>query len=507
MTKRIFFGLLAATLVFRFWLAAAMPMTGDEAYFFWWGKVPDWGFYDHPPMVGWWLAALLLFFDAEWWLRLPAVLLPAILALGAAWTLRSQSGSIAWGAATLVLLAPANVWNVFITTDTPLIYFSFFSALAFLQAARDDDWRYYLLSGLLLAGAVLSKYFAALLGVAYLLHALVYPNRRKWTGLLLCYVAVLPALALMAWWNADHCWANIMFNVFNRHGDAGWSWKTPLLYAVMMLYLLTPPVLWLFLRRWSTLRTAWTNAGDDAQDRAMYFVAFAPLALFALLSLVKQIGLHWVLSFVPFVLIALAQKLEIDRLRRVVRFFVGFALVHIAAILVIAQLSLETWKSSRIYDGIVLTFDTQKLLAQLKPYERDYVFASDGYSNAVTYGYNAKTLSPRYFLVFGQASSHARHDDILTDFRSLDGKNILILRKSSPGVGEYAPYFREVEIRTTEVRGATFHFVLGRGFNYPAYRDRILSDVRAKYYAVPSWLPQRGCYFCDRYFQGQQCRK
>ena len=55
-----FFILLAATLAFRFWLAGALPMTGDEAYFIRWGEVPDWGYYDHPPMVGWWLALLVV---------------------------------------------------------------------------------------------------------------------------------------------------------------------------------------------------------------------------------------------------------------------------------------------------------------------------------------------------------------------------------------------------------------------------------------------------------------
>jgi len=59
MTGRLFAALLVLTLVFRFWLAAAFPITGDEAYFIWWGWMPDWGFYDHPPMIGWWLAGLL----------------------------------------------------------------------------------------------------------------------------------------------------------------------------------------------------------------------------------------------------------------------------------------------------------------------------------------------------------------------------------------------------------------------------------------------------------------
>ena len=53
MTGRLFAALLVLTLTFRFWLGAAFPITGDEAYFVWWGWMPAWGFYDHPPMIGW----------------------------------------------------------------------------------------------------------------------------------------------------------------------------------------------------------------------------------------------------------------------------------------------------------------------------------------------------------------------------------------------------------------------------------------------------------------------
>ena len=68
------------TSLFRLWFAWRLPITGDEAYFFYWGINPDWGFYDHPPMVGWWLAALSALSHEPFWLRLPALLLPLILA-------------------------------------------------------------------------------------------------------------------------------------------------------------------------------------------------------------------------------------------------------------------------------------------------------------------------------------------------------------------------------------------------------------------------------------------
>jgi hypothetical protein len=206
---------------------------------------------------------------------------------------------------------------------------------------------------------------------------------------------------------------------------------------------------------------------------------------------------------VPFALLPLARRLALPGLRQLGLFFAGFALLHIVAIVAVSRLPLETWKDRRQYDGIVLTFDTQALLAQMRPYAKDYAFASDGYSNAVTFSYNAR----RYFSVFGEASSHARHDDILTDFRELAGRNIAVLRKSEPDAAWYRRYFRTVEVKRFEVRGVPFWIVLGRGFDYPVYRDEVLATIRAKYYALPAWLPQTGCYFCDRYFPGTPCNK
>ncbi|MCF8197521.1 MAG: glycosyltransferase family 39 protein [Sulfuritalea sp.] len=509
MTGRLFAALLAVTLVFRFWLAAAFPITGDEAYFIWWGWKPDWGFYDHPPMIGWWLAVLLQIAEVEWWLRLPSILLPAVLALGTYWALpRVIDGPgeerRLW-AATLVLLAPVNVWNVFITTDTPLIYFSVLSGLAWIRASHDDSPRWYVIAGALLAGAVLSKYFAAILGFAYLVDVLRRRTRGAFAGLVIAYACTLPALALMAWWNSGNCWPNYMFNFVNRHGDAGWSLKTPLLYVVTLAYVLGPPVLWLVWRHLRSERRI--VSAEFSYSVSLGTLAWLPFLLFAGLSLVKQIGLHWLLSFVPFTLIWLTLRLSPASLRRLGLFFAGFATLHIAGILVVSRLPLETWQETRLYDGIVLTFEHQPLARELEPNfksERgERVLAMDGYSNAVTLGYNLR----RYVVVFGEASSHARHDDLMTDFRTLEGRDFLILRKSQPNVDDYRRYFRQVSVDSFEVRGAKFWRVKGDGFDYAAYRDGVLASVRQKYYAIPAWLPQTACYMCDRYFPGQTCRR
>jgi hypothetical protein len=265
-----------------------------------------------------------------------------------------------------------------------------------------------------------------------------------------------------------------------------------------MVYLLTPLTLWALAR--GRLAALWR----EARGRALLLVAFAPLALFAALSSIKVIGMHWVLSFVPFVLMVAASGADAAMAARLRAFVIGFAAFHVVVVAVIAMLPVETWSRLRQYDGIVMTVKADELLAQLKTFEHDYAFAADGYSPAVTLSYNAG----RYFFVFGEGSSHARHDDILTDLRALDGRNILILRKSVPDVArQYAPYFREVEVQAFDIRGAHFWRVLGRGFNFAAYRDAVLTQVRRRYYAIPRWLPQGGCYFCERYFPGESCSK
>lgn len=512
--RRIFPIALLLTLAFRFWFAAILPFTGDEAYFIWWGQWPDWGFYDHPPIIGWMLALLLQVSHAEWWLRLPVILQPAILAWMTAAFLRPRGETVAWGAALLVLLAPGNVWNVLITTDTPLVYFSVLSGFGWLlarraEAAGQSPWRWYLLAGFGLLGAVMSKYFAALLGFAYLVDTVVRPGKRKFGGLLLVYAMTLPGLALMAWWNAGHCWPNVMFNFYNRShkGNTGLSWKTPLEYAAILMYLLTPACLWYLQRKRAAIREYF----QAPEGRALILLGFVPLALFAPLSLVRGIGLHWVLSFVPFVLILLVLCIDQTQLRKVWRFFAGFAILHVIVVVAITYTPMERWQNTKYYPGIVLTVKPQLLLDQLQPYA-DYTWMMDGYSNAVTLGVNTYVRDPdgqpRYIGVFGVGSSHARHDDILTDLRALDGGKIAVLRKSAPNLDvEYRPYFEQITHKTFDIHGATFHLILGQGFRYAHYRDVILADIKQQYYAIPPALPQTACYFCDRYFPGQPCQR
>lgn len=488
--------------VFRLWFAAVLPMTGDEAYFVGWGEHPAGGYYDHPPMVGWWLTGLLALSRAEWVLRLPALLLPLILAWGGWWLVRPAGVERARFVALLILLQPVNVWNVLITTDTPVILFSWLSVLAYVAAVRvADDHRatrhrliWHALAGALLGLAFLGKYFAALLGIAYLVHvAFIRRDTGRWAGFLALLVAALPAPLYNLWWNSAHCWVNILFNFINRNADSNLGWINPALYLVSLCYLATPWLLLALLRNRAEVASAIQR---NTVAGASFWLMLTPLALFAVMSLWRSVGLHWLVSFIPLFAVLAALALAPAVLHRLVRWSAALAVAHVLLIVVIAQLPMQTWKSTKYYDGIVLTVRADELIARLQPYADDYLFAMDGYSAAATLAYNAN----RPFAVFGEGSFHARQDDSLTDWRAQDGRNVLILRKSAPDRARYGELFAHVEYRDFELYGARYFIVLGQGFRYAVYQDKVLTVVRDRFYRIPAWLPQRGCEFCERYF-------
>jgi hypothetical protein len=109
--------------------------------------------------------------------------------------------------------------------------------------------------------------------------------------------------------------------------------------------------------------------------------------------------------------------------------------------------------------------------------------------------YHAK----RHIGVFGEGSYHARQDDRLTDFAALDGKDFLIYLNRHHEPDTYLPYFEHIEYRTVNVRGSEFEVVLGTGFRYPVYRDKVLKRINERFYNIPQGWPVGGCHFKEHY--------
>ena len=545
--RRLFWGLLAATLAVKLVLAAAVPVLGDEAYFFLWGANPALGYYDHPPLVGWILAGLMRAGHALVWLRLPSVLLSTLMALGAVALLARrpysddrEGATRAYWIGVLLLLLPVHLVGVFVLTDTPLVLFSFASGVALMRAAEDDDLRWYALSGLALGLAFLAKYLAVLLGLGYLVWWLgsgpdgaigggeerregrragtlrrLLPARRRTIGFAVLLAAAAPPVLFNLAWNADHCWVNVVFNLWSRHAGERHNYSVPrnlLFYGATLLYMATPPALWWVARRRRTLR--------EALARPPFRVAAAafgvPMSILLLFALTEVFGAYWVLAFFPFFFLALHPVLDRHALAKTALLLAIFSGVQVAVVGAAALAPSTLWRRTGFYRSMVTMEHAGELLERLRPVlggpgldredrRGESHLAATGYSLASILSYaRGATVS-----VLGPGTHYARQDDFLTDFRTWQGERVVVVSKRPLAPERYRPWFDRVRTADLPFHGVTLHLLIGEGFDYPAYRRDVLEPVRARYYRLgdwlPSWVPVEDCPFCRKYFADGTC--
>lgn len=477
----------------RLLMAAWLPVTGDEAYFFVWAKHLDYGYYDHPPMVAWWLWLLQPLGTHEFIMRLPALLVPLLIAYALYRFIEPYDLGKARLLTLLFLFTPVYLLLPITTTDTPLLLFTFASLLVLKHAWRIDSRGWYAVAGVLLGCAFLSKYFAVLLGVGYFA-AFVFTveGRKRWKGLVILLVATSPAVLVNVAWNYYHCWDNILFNLFNRNQGSEFSFEKPLFYLLVNLYLLTPILFYCLFRYW---RSLWRRM-RESEFLLVAFSACVPLLLLGLVSLRREVGLHWVLAFYPALFLLLGASLQLAQLRTATRFMIGFAGVHLVVVVVVLALPASIWREAKAFDEIVFLKHTDDVAQAVDEIAGDLPLFTTGYTPSAMLAHRLQ----RDIGVFGPGSRYARQDDMLTDFRKLAGKNLVIMGKHELDPAKYEDYFERVELQPFEIGGARFTALIGHAFDEPAYRQKVLSEIRDRYYDIPAFLPVGRCGFLERYF-------
>ncbi len=474
-------------------MAYFIPITADEAYYAIWGAYLSGGGYDHPPMIGFVLYPLLQWGHHALILRLPAIFSSLILGVVTYLYLKQEDPERAALTSILLMLAPISLLNIIITTDTPLFIFSFLSVMCVLQALKkNDDSRWFALGGLCLGLAFFSKYFACLLGLAYAFYFLfVARTRARLIGLGLLALFTLPFVLQNIYWNYQHDWSNILFNIYNRNNDIGFSLKTIFQYLLFLVYLATPPLL-LALANYSK---------SQLKKQALFYFFFIPLLLFFILSSFKPIGLHWPLAFIPLIYVWAGLYLSTENLRKLLKFTMYWSGIPLLLIVILLSIPLKAVQDRPIlglnYNKIVYFFHHKTINVFLKEKYPAYSYASPNYADASLFFYDTH----HYASVFLKGSYHGREDDLITDFKILKHKNFLIFSRTPLLYKDYKPYFRQVTLHTFYYKKALFYYLIGRKFNYPVYRDNILKPINDNYWIDPPYLPHAPSFFYLKYFK------
>lgn len=242
---------LISSLFCKFLLAYFIPVFGDEAYYYIWSRHPQLSYFDHPPMVSWFIYLAHLFFPADNPITLRIVFIMASFATSLVWIkilkLKNFSDSTMMMWIILLSLNPLlGIGSVLATPDTPLVLFWTLSFYSYLKILTTNQLTWYALLGLFLGLGFCSKYHI----VIFVLSGLIYLflSRKifslKISGVLIAiFFGFLFSLPVVIW-NSQNNWSSFLFQIKHGFGESSFEWAWPAGYLVAQLLIVNPFILY-----------------------------------------------------------------------------------------------------------------------------------------------------------------------------------------------------------------------------------------------------------------------
>lgn len=298
--NRAYWLVLAFALIVHILLAGFLPAAEDELYYWSWSKSLSLSYFDHPPMIAWWIfIATGLFGDSLLAVRLPGVFLHLFLFL---WMMQASKNRIIL---YFLLLTPLSIFGaVFMTPDIPLIFFWVLYLIWVIRLEeifskeQKPELRNWVEGGLILGLGLLSKYTMALapgtLGVLLVSHHSI----KKWgVGFLGHLLLALILFTPVIWFNVQHHYEPLLFQWNHMRIPVSPDFIFTFLAGQIALlgalpFLLTP---------WITIH--YRKLLSEYQTRVLAFFFLIPLGFFLFKSSRSFLEMNWslvtYLSFWP----------------------------------------------------------------------------------------------------------------------------------------------------------------------------------------------------------------
>ena len=291
---------LLLVLLFHLAIAAGFELSHDEAYYWIYSQRLDWGFFDHPPMVGVIIKAFSFLPHSEISVRLGFILLQLLSCILLLKLVPKQRQLLAAG---LFFAFPlASFSGLLALPDLPLLFMTT-SYCYFLKGYLEKQDRYSI-AGLALTIPLLlySKYHGILVIFFTLLAVPKLFTRRDFY--LIAGVAILLFLPHVLW-QYEHDFSTLRYHFLERP-KADFSVKRLLEYTVTQVFLaglFVGPVVW------------WVAFKEKTQTdfyRAMKFISFGTVIFFFLSTFSKKFEANWTifLSIPLITLVAVASIWE-----------------------------------------------------------------------------------------------------------------------------------------------------------------------------------------------------
>lgn len=305
----LFLLILGCVLLANILQAAGTQLLYDEAYYWYYAQQPDWGYFDHPPMVAWMIALGSSIFGGELGVRLVSCLMgTGTLAL--IWVLIDHPQKKAFNlqiAAWMLSIVLLQAYGFLSLPDTPLLFFTALFLLAYQKFLARPAPITALGLGLVMAALMYSKYHAALVILFTLLTNLsLLRNRYAWMALGVSLLAYSPHLH----WLYEHDFISVRYHISERPNQPYDFSKFTLGYLVNLLALFGLTFPWVYTR-------LFRFRPSGRFQRALWGVAWGFLLFFFLSSFQRRVQTQWlVAACIPVAILLGGQIPERPALRR-----------------------------------------------------------------------------------------------------------------------------------------------------------------------------------------------
>lgn len=346
--------LVAILTVIRFIVAHQAGLLWDEPYYWMWSQHLATGYFDHPPMVAYWVRiGTAILGDGPLGIRLLFILNTVATSIVAYAIGRTLFGErIGWLALLWTNVSPLlGIAGFLATPDGPSVLFWSLTVLALAMATRTERGVWWLAVGLFAGLGAMSKYTNLFLGPGIVLALLIDPRLRRWflspwlwAGGIVAALVFLPVIL----WNADNDWISFRFQ-FGRIGESAFS---PIVFGTLLLVqpLIFNPYAFVFLARGFGV---WLRNGAYAREIGILVATSIPAVVFIVFQATHgDVLQHWLAPVFPtLTVVAVAAASAIGSgqwiLRRIRTDTVPFALLSALVVFVYATTSLD-----RFYPGV-----------------------------------------------------------------------------------------------------------------------------------------------------------
>lgn len=300
----------------------------DEAQYWTWSQLLDWGYYSKPPGIAWeiWAGTQILgntVFGVRFGALVLGIAIPLMVFLLAKNSRLSPNASF-W-AAICMAIAPLGLLASFLAiTDGGMVFFwTAACAYAAKKIEEQESPNYFILGLIVLCGALFKwpmYFFWPLLAASWL----VFPFMRSWKvlgGIIVSFLALLPSL----YWNMTHEWAtfrhvsstlvgghaqkaNYIFN-----GNAGEFIGAQFALVSPILFILLLGAFWKMCRQWRTMLQGVLFCGG---------MSLVILCLGIIVSFFMKIQGNWAIFAYPTAFVVLAWYV-LDSSAKFKKWFIG----------------------------------------------------------------------------------------------------------------------------------------------------------------------------------------